>query len=106
MAECNVKEITIDGIKYVRADAVQPGKRGILVIDRGWIVAGDCETRDGRISVTRAVHVRSWSGIGFDGLIASGGRGSAVVVRPVPNGFDVPSESELFRVPVDDSWGI
>ena len=106
---CNVKKITIDGVEYVRADSVEtaakPGKRAVLVLDRGWIVAGDVETVDGRLKVTRALHVRSWSSIGFDGMIASP-KSSNVVLKPLPNGFDAPVDSEIFRVPVGDDWGL
>lgn len=106
---CGVKEITIDGTKYVRADTVEekplPGKRAVLVLDRGWIVAGDCEDKGGRIKVTRALHVRGWSSVGFDGMIANP-KGGNVTLKPLPNGFDVPAECELFRVPVNDTWGL
>jgi hypothetical protein len=103
------KKITLDGVDYVRADSVEPapipGKRAVLVLDRGWIIAGDLSESNGRIKVTRAVHVRSWSGIGFDGMIAHPKSGN-VVLKPLPNGFDVPADAELFRVPVDDKWGL
>jgi hypothetical protein len=106
---CEVKKITIDGVEYVRADmmtpAPKPGKRCVLVLDRGWIVAGDVETVDGRLKVTRAVHVRSWSNIGFDGMVAAP-KNSNVTLRALPNGFDVPADAELFRVPVADDWGL
>lgn len=109
MSNCTLQEITLDGVKYVRADSVKPaplpGKRAVLVLDRGWIVAGDVETVNGRLKVTRAVHVRSWSSIGFDGMIANP-KSKDVTLKPFPNGFDVPADAELFRVPVDDSWGL
>ena len=105
----DLKKITLDGVDYVRADSVEPaplpGKRAVLVLDRGWIVAGDVDDVDGRIKVTRALHVRSWSGIGFDGMIANP-KGGSVVLKSLPNGFDVPADAELFRVPVDDKWGL
>jgi hypothetical protein len=105
-----LKKITLDGVDYVRADQVVepvlPGKRAVLVLDRGWIVAGDCETgADGRIKVSRALHVRSWSEIGFDGMIADP-KSKKVVIKPLPQGFDVPADAELFRVPVSDNWGL
>lgn len=111
MSDCKVQEISIDGVKYVRADSIveapKPGKRHVLVLDRGWIVAGDLEEVNGRIKVTRAVHVVSWqSGVFYDGMLASGGRGAKVNVRPVPQGFDVPADCELFRTPVADNWGL
>jgi hypothetical protein len=109
MAECGLQEITLDGVKYVRADSVgqapKSGKRCVLVLDRGWIVAGDVEDVDGRIKVSRALHVRSWSVIGFDGMVANP-KGGKVQLRPMPSGFDCPADAEIFRVPVGDSWGL
>ena len=103
---CNVKEITIDGVKYVRADqAPIPGKRFVLVLDRGWIIAGDVSDVAGRIQVTRAVHIRSWESIGFDGMLEEP-KGGKVTIKSIPNGFDAPADAELFRVPVDDNWGL
>jgi hypothetical protein len=111
----DLKKITLDGVEYVRADQAQPaplpGKRYVLVLDRGWIVAGDVTDVAGdpnhgaRIKVTRALHVRSWSSVGFDGMVASP-KGGNVVVKPLPNGFDCPADAELFRVPVADDWGM
>jgi len=109
MSNCNLKEITLDGVKYVRADSIAspivPGKRHVLVLDRGWIVAGDLEEKDSRILVTRALHVRHWSNVGFDGMVANP-KCKDVKIVPLANGFNVPAECELFRVPVDDSWGL
>lgn len=107
--ETNIKTITINGVEYVEksaaCEAAKPGKRAVLVLDRGWIVAGDVEDIDGRIRVTRAVHVRGWDSIGFDGMIANP-KDPKVCIKPIPNGFDCPADAELFRVPVGDTWGI
>lgn len=107
--ETNIKTITINGVEYVEKSAAteqaKPGKRAVLVLDRGWIVAGDVEDVDGRIKVTRAVHVRRWDEIGFDGMIADP-KSKKVTLKPIPNGFDCPADAELFRVPVGDEWGL
>jgi|ERR1019366_288615 hypothetical protein len=108
MATC--KEIVIDGLKFVQEGSVKaepslPGKRAVLVLDRGWIVAGDVEEKDGRLLVSRALHVRSWSSIGFDGMVANP-KSDNVIIKPLPNGFNVPKDAELFRVPVSDDWGL
>jgi len=109
-----LKEISLDGVKYLRADCVgeapKPGKRAVVVLDRGWIVAGDVSTYEDehgqtRLRITRSVHVRSWTGIGFDGMIAAP-KSDKVIIQPMSNGFDCPGDSELFRVPVDDNWGL
>src|SRR5262245_16230127 len=102
--------VTINGVSYVRADRVPgqktlPGKRAIIVIDRGWIVAGDVTEDGDRIKLSRAVHVRSWESIGFDGLVEDGGKTNKVTLKAFPNGFDIPKGSEIFRVPVADDWG-
>lgn len=104
-----VDEVFIKGKRYVPADSVaekaKPGKRAVLVLDRGWVVAGDVEDVDGRIKVTRAIHVRRWDEIGFDGMVADP-KSKRVTLKPIPNGFDCPADAELFRVPVEDSWGL
>ena len=52
--------IKIDDIEYVRCDAVaEPivGNRAVIVVDRGWIFAGDVTRENGRIKLSRAIHV-------------------------------------------------
>lgn len=104
--DCSVKKITIDGVEYVRADAVAPptGKRAVLVADRGWIFAGDIERKDGRIKITRAVHVFSWQAGGFS-LCISDPKKAQADLRPITD-VDMPAECELFAVPVSDDWGL
>ena len=48
--------ITINGVKYA---PVKPssGTRAVVVVDRGWIFAGDVTRENGRIRISRAVHV-------------------------------------------------
>lgn len=42
--------ITIGGVEYVRTDKQRPiGTRAVVVIDRGWIYAGDVTRENGRI---------------------------------------------------------
>lgn len=105
----NPKTIKIDEIEYVRADSVQhkpiPGKRAVVVVDRGWIFAGDVTERDGRILLTRAVWVFRWESIGFDGMIADP-KSSKVHLREMNKAVDLPREAEIFRIPVADDWGL
>jgi len=93
----------IDGIEYIRADSAA-GKRAVIVCDRGWIFAGDVTEENGRIRLARAIHVCSWSDIGFDGLITAG-KSTKVVLKPISD-VDIPADSELFRVAVSDNWGL
>ena len=97
--------IEINGVEYVRADTQQVGTRAVVVVDRGWIFAGNVTRENGRIRLDRAVWVFRWESIGFDGLIANP-KSSQVTIRSMPNGVDLPEGAEIFCVPVDDSWGL
>lgn len=104
----NPKTVKIDEIEYVRADAVAAppsGKRAVVVVDRGWIFAGDVARANGRILLTRAVWIRNWSEIGFDGVLADP-NSSKLVKKPLNNLVDIPEASEIFCIPVSDSWGL
>lgn len=104
----NMNTITINGVEYIQADQAQKpvtGSRAVVVIDRGWIFAGDVTRENGRIRLTRAVHVVSWESIGFDGMIADH-KSNKVRLKPMPNGVDLPEGAEIFCVPVDDQWGL
>ena len=97
-----VKSIEIDGVKYAPVQA--NGKRAVVVVDRGWIFAGDVEEKDGRILLKRALHVFRWDSIGFDGMIADP-KNSKVKLKPISD-VDLPCGSEIFCVPVGDEWGL
>ena len=52
--------IKIDDVEYVRSDLMPAsitGNRAVVVVDRGWIFAGDVTRENGRIKLSRAVHV-------------------------------------------------
>lgn len=100
--------ININGIEYIPAFEVQPriaGNRAVVVVDRGWIFAGDVTRENGRIRLDRAVWVFRWESIGFDGVIADP-KSSKVNIKPMPNGVDLPDGAEIFCVPVNDQWGL
>ena len=97
--------IEINGVEYVRADTQQVGTRAVVVVDRGWIFAGNVTRENGRIRLDRAVWVFRWESIGFDGMIANP-KSSQVSIRSMTNGVDLPEGAEIFCVPVDDSWGL
>jgi hypothetical protein len=101
-------KINVNGIDYVPAsEAVQriTGSRAVVVVDRGWIFAGDVTRENGRIKLDRAVHVVRWESIGFDGVIADP-KSKNVTIKPMPNGVDLPAGAEIFCVPVADDWGL
>ena len=96
--------ITINGVDYA---PVKPatGTRAVIVVDRGWIFAGDVTRENGRIKIDRAVHVLKWESIGFNGVIANP-KSAKVTLNTMPNGVDLPEGAEIFCVPVADDWGL
>lgn len=96
-----VSKIKIDDVEYIRADAVHTGNRCVVVVDKGWIFAGDVERKEGRILITNAIHVFKWDSIGFAKMIET----EKADLRPIYS-LNIPEASEIFCVPVHDKWGI
>ena len=99
------ESIIIDGTEYRPATTPVSGTRAVIVVDRGWIFAGDIVRKDGRIRISRAVWVFRWEGVGFDGVLADP-KQSKVQLRPLQHDVDLPSDAEIFCVPVTDTWGL
>ena len=96
---------TINEIEYVRADSIEPkttGNRAIIVVDRGWIFAGDVTRENGRIKLSRALHVFKWESVGFAGMIENTKNADLRKIVDV----DIPEDAEIFCVPVSDDWGM
>lgn len=106
--QTDIETIKINGIDYVRADQVKDGKpngnRAVIVVDRGWIFAGDVERTDDRIYLTRSVWVFKWSSIGFSAVIDNP-KSDEVDIRKIDD-LDIPESSEIFCIPVSDNWGL
>lgn len=94
--------LTVDGVTYVRADAKPTGCRAVVVVDRGWIFAGDVSRKDGRIYLSNAVWLFRWSSIGFDGVLKEPAKAE---IRKIDD-VDIPAQSEVFCVPVKAGWGL
>ena len=99
-----MKVININGVEYAPVKAAT-GTRAVIVVDRGWIFAGDVVRENGRIKLSRAVWVLRWDSIGFDGVIADP-KSSKATIKPMPQGVDMPEAAEIFCVPVADDWGL
>lgn len=97
--------IQINGVEYVRADSVQAakpnGNRAVVVVDRGWIFAGDVTRENGRIKLSRALHVFKWESIGFAKMVET----AKADLRPIA-AVDIPADAEIFCIPVSDNWGL
>jgi len=102
--EMKMENVTINGIEYAPVNRIV-GTRAVVVVDRGWIFAGDVTRSNGRIRLDNAVWVFRWESVGFDGVIANP-KSSSVTIKPMPNGVDIPEGAEIFLVPVEDGWGL
>ncbi len=101
------EKVTINGIDNIRADIVPPvkpistGTRAVVVVDRGWIFAGDVTRENGRIKLSRAIHVFKWDSIGFAKMVET----EKADLRPITD-VDMPQDAEIFCLPVHDQWGL
>lgn len=105
MAKIDAQEIVVDGETYVKRSAlpvVPAGSRVVLVVDRGWVFAGDLTEKNGRIYLDNALHVFGWSN-GFAQLLADPSKAKADL-RKLTTRVDVPAASEVFRAPVPADW--
>ena len=96
-----MENVVINGIEYAPVTRTA-GNRAVVVVDRGWIFAGDIRRENGRIYLTRAVWVFRWEAIGFNGVITNPEKAD---IRPMAD-VDLPEVSEIFCVPVKDDWGL
>ena len=95
--------IVVDGVTY---QAVRPsGNRAVVVMDRGWVFAGDITEENGRIYLDRAVWVFRWERIGFAAVVENP-KQDGVDIRPLSTRVDIPDGAEVFRLPVADDWGL
>lgn len=99
-----MSNITLNGIEYTPVTPPPTGTRAVIVVDRGWIFAGDVTRANGRITLTDAVWVMRWESVGFDGVIANPGN-NKVKIKPMPQSVEIPQSAEIFCVPVHDTWG-
>lgn len=93
------KNVMIDGVEY--APIAANGNRAVVVVDRGWIFAGDVTRANGRIRLTRALHVFKWESIGFAKMVET----AKADLRPISD-VDIPEGAEIFCVPVGPKWGL
>lgn len=101
--ESKMDNLTINGIEYAPVKKTS-GTRAVVVVDRGWIFAGNVTRENGRIKLSRALHVFKWEALGFSGMIVDPKKAKADL-RPVAD-VDIPEGAEVFCVPVHDQWGL
>ena len=96
--------VTINGVDYAPIANRPTGTRAVVVVDRGWIFAGDVTRENGRVKLANALHVFKWESVGFAGMIADPKKAQADL-RPIAD-VDIPAGAEVFCVPVADDWGV
>jgi hypothetical protein len=96
-----METITINGVEYVPVSSRPASNRAVVVVDRGWIFAGDVTRENGRIHLSRALHVFKWEGIGFAKMVET----AKADLRPIAD-VDIPEGAEIFSVPVPENWGL
>ncbi len=103
----SLSTIEINGVTYAPIGSTPTGNRHVVVIDRGWIVAGDVSTDEvtKELVVSNAIHVFRWESIGFDGVLKDP-KSSKVTLKTLPYPVKVPSGSVIFTVPVPETWGV
>jgi len=100
-----MKTIIVDGVEFVEKSQLPKGNRAVVVVDRGWIFAGDMDVKNDRVLLTNAVNVMRWESIGFDGMLKDP-KSSKVTLKLLPYPVDIPSASIVFTIPVGESWGL
>ena len=106
----NLNTIQVNGVEYVRKDsvsgAVPTGDREVVVIDRGWIFAGDVvrDEATGDLTIHNAVHVFRWEEIGYTGVLENP-TSKKVTLKTCAYPVKVPAGSVIFTNPVDANWG-
>ena len=98
----SMETITINGVEYAPVNSRPDGNRAVVVVDRGWIFAGDVTRENGRIYLSRAVWVFRWESCGFSKVIEDP---SNADIRPMAD-VDIPEGAEIFCVPVSSDWGL
>jgi hypothetical protein len=98
-------EIELNGVKYAPVQPAPSGTRAVVVVDRGWVFAGDVSESDGKVTLERAINVRNWSSIAFNGMVKNP-TSDKVTLDHMENPVEIPVGAILFRVPVKDSWGL
>jgi hypothetical protein len=98
-----METVIINGIEYAPVKK-QTGNRAVVVVDRGWIFAGDVTRENGRIRLSNALHVFKWESVGFAGMIADPTKAHADL-RHIAD-VDIPEGAEVFCVPVPENWGL
>lgn len=79
-------------------------ERYLIVLDTGWIFAGNILEQDNRVELHNAIMLVNWNKCSFNEIISNPNK-SNVTLQKVSSVIDFPKESEIFRVPIPHNWG-
>jgi len=98
--------ITIDDVKYVKADTMPyvATKKQIVVLQRGWIVIGDVEKTDYEIKIINAAVIRNWGTSKGLGELAENGTNSNTKLDLCPDLSVHPLSIVLFMNVNESNW--
>lgn len=113
--DTQLQSIQVNGINYVRADQVTSskntlpsGNRHVVVVDRGWIWAGDLsyveEFGQKYIVLSDAINLFGFNSIGFTGALKEP-KSSKVTLKPSEFPVKIPLGSVISLHPVNENWG-
>lgn len=99
MKKCNLEE-ALQVIQDTINERPQ-GDRYIVVLDRGWIFAGNVEPcDDGTYLITNAYNVRKWETGGYGALSISASGANAKLDKCAPIKF----KEAIFMTPISEDW--
>jgi hypothetical protein len=106
----NLNTIQVNGVEYVRKDSIPgllpEGNREVVVMDRGWIYAGDViRANNGDLEIYNPIHVFRWEEIGYTGVLENP-NSKKVTLKTCPYPVKVPAGSVIYTNPVPSNWGI
>lgn len=113
--DAQLGSITINGETYVKQNQIQfsantlpSGNRRVIVVDRGWIWAGDVSSKEefGQtfLVLSDAIHVLRWESIGFTGMLAQP-NSNKVTLKKSDFPVMIPLNSVISQHPVPENWG-
>jgi hypothetical protein len=80
----------------------QEGARHIVVLDRGWIFAGDLVVEDGIYTLSNAANIRTWKTGGFGALSQGAKKAGAQLDDCAAIKFS--GKAMIFAVPISKDW--
>lgn len=102
-----LKEIVLDGVKYLKADAIQqaPGDIKIVVLQRGWVLVGKFQQDGTNCKLHNASVIRNWGTTKGLGELAKDGPTSSTKLDPTNGLVEFDVLTVVLQISVnEDKW--